>query len=364
MKIFYAIIKWAVYISAGLISLVFICILTYKTYLRNKTKIKTPSGISSLEEITLGSIKQWIFIRGTDKKNPVLIFLHGGPGAPMGGISSSRIYDTELINHFTVVHWDQRGAGKSFNRNIPISSMTFDRFVEDCNELIDYVLNKFNTQKVFLIGHSGGSVIGLKTACKYPDKIYAYVGIGQIISEHKIQQIGYDFIVENAKKSRDVKIQNAIAAIGPPPYDDPKEMLENAKYIVQYGGFIRDNPIKHLMAVQLTFLTSPEYTLSEGIRTFQNKGVKFTMDAMWKEIMNINFIEEIKSISIPIYFFHGKYDMITSLVPVEIFYNNLDAKKGKKLIIFENSGHIPFIEEKKKYQELLINIVLKESQFK
>ncbi|MFX0079380.1 MAG: alpha/beta fold hydrolase, partial [Candidatus Hermodarchaeota archaeon] len=130
-----------------------------------------------MEEITLGDLKQWIFIRGTDQKNPVLLFLHGGPGAPLLGMSSSRKYDAELIKHFTVVHWDQRGAGKSFNRDIPVDSMTLDRFVEDCNELIDYLRNRFHTQKVFIVGHSGGTIIGIKTAHKYPEKIHAYVGV-------------------------------------------------------------------------------------------------------------------------------------------------------------------------------------------
>jgi proline iminopeptidase len=149
---FLKIVKWLASILAGLLLILVVSLLTYRVYLEITTKIKTPNGISSLEELTLGNVKQWIFIRGTDKKNPVLIFLHGGPGAPLLGMSSSRIYDAELIKHFTVVHWDQRGAGKSFNRDIPFDSMTLDRFVEDCNELIDYLRNRFHTQKVFIQG--------------------------------------------------------------------------------------------------------------------------------------------------------------------------------------------------------------------
>jgi pimeloyl-ACP methyl ester carboxylesterase len=120
---------------AGFFLFLYIGLLLYKNYLRYSTRIETSNGISSLEEITLGDLKQWIFIRSIDQNNPILLFLHGGPGAPLLGMSSSRKYDAELINHFTVVHWDQRGAGKSFNRDIPSDSMTLDRFVEDCNEL-------------------------------------------------------------------------------------------------------------------------------------------------------------------------------------------------------------------------------------
>ena len=108
MKILLSIIKRATYFFVALLLLLFIFLQAYKLVLANLTKIKTPDGISSLEEITLGGIKQWIFIRGEDKRNPLLIFLHGGPGPPMGGMSSSRRFDSELIKHFTVVHWDQR----------------------------------------------------------------------------------------------------------------------------------------------------------------------------------------------------------------------------------------------------------------
>lgn len=357
-------IKWIVYIFAGLFVLIFMSLLVYSTYLEKATKINTSNGISSLEEITLGGLKQWIFIRGTDQKNPILIFLHGGPGAPMGGMSSSRKFDAELIKHFTIVHWDQRGAGKSYHSDIPIESMTHDRLVEDCNELIDYLKNKFDKEKVFIVGHSAGTIIGIKTAYKYPAKIHAYVGVAQVINEYETQKISYDFIVDEAQKSGKVNIQKSIKAIGPPPYETPEKDMEKAKYIVRYGGFIHDNPVKQLAGVMLSFLTSPEYSLSEGIRTFRNKGLEFSMDAMWDEIRNINLTKEIPSIKIPIYFFEGKYDMITPVVLVENFYNTLQAEKGKQLFIFEHSAHVPMLEEKERYEELLINVVLKESQNK
>jgi pimeloyl-ACP methyl ester carboxylesterase len=364
MKMFLRIIKWVMYILIGCSLLFLISLQVYKINLRSTTKIETAIGISSLEEITLGGVKQWIFIRGTDEKNPFMIFLHGGPGAPMGGISSSRKFDAELIKHFAMVHWDQRGAGKSYNEGIPINSMTYDRLVEDCNELIDYVRNKFSIQKVFIVGHSSGSIIGIKTAHRYPDKIHAYVGVAQIINEYEKQRISYDFVAEEAEKSSDVKIQNAIKALGPPPYDTPEKDMEIARYIVQYAGFIRENPIRRLGVVMLSFLTSPEYSLSEGFNALVNKGLYFSMNAMWGEITNINLAKEIQSIKVPIYFFEGKYDMIAPMVLVENFYNNLEAEKGKKLFVFENSAHVLMLEEKEKYEELLVNVVLKESRNK
>ncbi len=364
MTIFLTILGWAATVLAGFLALVFIGLLAYKTYLKNSTKIKALNGISSLEEIPLGGLKQWIFIRGIDQSNPVLLFLHGGPGEPVAAMSSSRKLDAELIKHFTVVHWDQRGAGKSYHRDIPVHSMTFDRMVEDCNALIDYLRNRFNTQKVFLVAHSGGTPIGIKTAHRYPEKVHAYVGVSQVINDCEQQRQSFNYVVEEAEKFGDMKIQEKIKAVGPPPYETPKKEFEKARYIGRYGGFIRDNPIKQMVGFWLNYLTSPEYSLSEGINTMRGKGLNFTVKARWEEIQNVNLTNEIHSIKAPIYFFVGKYDMITPTVLVKDFYNSLNAEKGKKLIIFENSAHFPMIEEKEKYQELLVNVVLKESQHK
>jgi pimeloyl-ACP methyl ester carboxylesterase len=363
MKMFLQIIKWATYLLAGLLLLGSISLLMYRVYLEKSTEIETPNGISSLEEITLGGLKQWIFIRGTDQNNPVLLFLHGGPGAPLLGMSSSRKFDAEMIKHFTVVHWDQRGTGKSFYSDIPVDTMTLDRFVEDCNELIDYLLNRFHTQKIFIVAHSGGTIIGIKTAYKYPEKIHAYVGVAQEINAYEQHKVSYEFLVEEAEKSGDVGRQNAIKVISPPPYESPKKFLEMEGQIGHYGGFMH-NMRAQIVSLVISFLTSPEYTLSEGIRTFRNKGFDFTINAMWEELKNVNLTKEIQSIEIPIYFFEGKYDVTTPTVVVEEFFDNLDAEQGIKLFIFENSGHFQMIEEKEKYQDLLVNVVLKDNQDK
>ena len=332
-----------------------------KTHLKKSTEIKTTNGISSLEEITLGGLKQWIFMRGADKSNPIMLFLHGGPGASAPGMPSSRDIDAELIKHFTVVHWDQRGAGKSFDSDIPVSSMTMDRFVEDCNELIDYVRNRFNVQKVFLVAHSSGTVTGIKTAHRYPEKIHAYVGVGQIIHDHEQIRLAYDFIIDGAEKSEDVKIQNDIKAIGPPPYETPEKLYEMQNYVFRFGGVIHDNSVKQISGLLLSFFTSPEYSISDGLNSLMMKGLFFSVSAMWDEINDIDITKEIRSIKVPVYFFEGKYDMATPSVLVKEFYDGLDAVKGKKLIIFENSAHMPMIEEKEKYEDLLINLVLKEN---
>ena len=134
-----------------------------------------------------------------------------------------------------------------------------------------------------------------------------------------------------------------------------------AGYVAKYGRFLHSKSMTDMLILTLNFLTSPEYSLSEGIRTFRNKGFDFTYNAMWEELKNVNLTKEIQSIKVPIYFFEGKYDLTTPTVVVEKFYDNLNAEKGKKLFIFENSAHFPMMEEKEKYEELLTNVVLKDS---
>lgn len=347
---------------AGFILLLCVGLVLYRSYLRRSTRIETSNGISSLEEVKLGDLRQWIFIRGTDRNNPILLFLHGGPGAPLFGISSSRKYDAELIKHFTVVHWDQRGAGKSFSSDIPVESMTLSRLVEDCNELIDHLRSRFHTQKVFVVAHSGGTAIGITIAHKYPEKIHAYVGVAQVINEYEQQKVSYNFLLEQTEKSGSAAKRKSVEAIGPPPYDSPDEFLKMAGHITKYGGFMHSKSMRDLIVLAMNFLTSPEYSLSEGIRTFRNKGFDFTINAMWEELKNVNLAEKIQSVDVPVYFFEGRYDMTTPTVIVENFFGDLKAEKGKKLFIFEHSGHMPMMEEKERYEELLTNIVLREDR--
>jgi pimeloyl-ACP methyl ester carboxylesterase len=140
-----------------------------------------------------------------------------------------------------------------------------DRFVEDCNELIDYVRNRLNGHKVFLVAHSSGTVTGIKTAHRYPEKIHAYVGVGQIINDHEQIRLAYDFIIDEAEKSGDVKIQNAIKTIGPPPYEAPKKLYEMQNYVFRFGGVIHDNSVQQIGGLMMSFFPSPEYSMLDGL---------------------------------------------------------------------------------------------------
>lgn len=354
------ILKWLLYLALGIIITAFISIQAYKAYLRAATKIESPNGISSLQQVQLGETKQWIFIRGNHKENPVLLFLHGGPGEPALGMPGSRILDKELLDHFTIVHWDQLGAGKSYDKNIPNESMAMGKWVEDCNKLINYLCDTLSKKKIFLVAHSGGSILGIKMAQKYPEKIHAYIGISQIVNHQKQQAISYDFILQEALQREKLNMVKKIEKIGPPPYFTTNKEFGKAKYIIKFGRFIRHNLVKNMGIIMLSYLASPEYSSKESINTLSGKGLNFTMDTRYHEINNIDFTSEISSLETPVYFFQGKYDMITPTQQIEEFYQNLKADKGKQLVIFENSAHMPSLEERELYHDLMISKVLKD----
>lgn len=141
------------------------------------------SGISSIEKVLLGGIEQYILIQAEDPTKPVLLFLHGGPSMPVSGVSNRGTDYTiatntkELVKNFVLVFWDQRGTGKSYNRMIKRETMTLNQFISDANELIDLLRERFCQQKIFLAGHSWGTLLGLSLVHQYPEKFYSYIGI-------------------------------------------------------------------------------------------------------------------------------------------------------------------------------------------
>ena len=135
------------------------------------------NSVSKLEKLTLGGIEQWITVRGKQKELPILLYLHDGPGSPQTG--AQRKYNAILEDYFLVVNWDQRGAGKSYTPHIPADTMNFEQLLSDAYELVLYLKDTYQKEKIFLMGHSFGAALGLLFAHRYPELIQAYIGINQ-----------------------------------------------------------------------------------------------------------------------------------------------------------------------------------------
>lgn len=352
------------YVLVPILALFVICIcalLSYRAYLQHKvreeTKITDPDGIEILEEVVLGGVKQWILIRGSDKSKPVVLFLHGGPGS--ADIFLARHFDRRLVQDLVVVHWDQRGAGKSYSSRIPVDTMSRDQFVSDVRELSEVLRKRFNVPKIYLVGHSWGSEIGVLAASRHPELFNAFVGVGQVVEKNEQEEISYRFVLEKAKESNNGLAIQELEGIGPPPYDGPGELTLQRKWLERFGGVTHNNTLTFNDYLKIG-LTSPDYSLLDGIRFFN--GQEFSEKHMWKERLHTNLFQEVPRIDVPIYFFAGRYDYNTPFQLTERYFHKIDAPNGKQLVWFEHSGHMIPYEEPEKYCEELLRVVEETSE--
>lgn len=298
------------------------------------------SSISELEEINIGGMKQWIQIRGEDISNPVILWLHGGPSAAQMPISK---LSQALEKDFIVVHWDQRGAGKSNPDNFDERTMSFEQYLEDTHQLTEYLKQKLCKEKIYLIGHSWGTKIGITISKDYPEDYYAYVGVSQLVSNNqRSQEISYHWLTEKIENNNKKDLLN-LKELGKPPYGDHNTYVKFIKMVDSYGGGMDIGMAK----LAFIALQSKEYRLSDFKRWIvgSNRG----SGPMWSTYNEWDAFKEVPELDIPVYFFSGKNDYNTPLQLVKEYYDTLIAPEGKKLVTFEDSSHTPFIKEPDKF---------------
>ncbi|SCY55069.1 alpha/beta fold hydrolase [Alkaliphilus peptidifermentans] len=330
--------------------LLIICIL-FVLFLPSRTPhIEGNNSVASIQKIQLGGLEQFIMIRGKDTNNPILLFLHGGPGYSQ--ISFARKYQEELEENFIVVNWDQRGSGMSYSHNIPRKSMNRSRFREDTKELIDYLCMKYEKENVYLAGHSWGSELGLHVIDKYPERVAAFISIGQVVNKLENEAVSYDFVLEMAKKNNNKRALEDLLRIGRPPYKNTvSDTLTQRKWLDKYGGVERN--VNTLNDIILGSIFSPEYTGIDGIKFAL--GSKFSADTMWGHNLDLDFVRDLPEVRVPVYFFAGRHDYNTPSTLIEQYYNKIIAPH-KELIWFEESAHFPHFEEPEKFAQLAIRI--------
>lgn len=341
----------------------FLAVILWRGFSPGKTpRLGTPNGIASLEKITLGGVEQWILVRGEDISNPVLLFLHGGPGTPVMPVA--RHYGGKLEQHFVVAHWDQRGSGKSYSPSVPVESLTIEQFVSDAHELAKLLTERFPAPKIYLVGHSWGSALGVLTVQRAPELFYAYVGMGQVVNEPRAEEISLQFVRERAKELGNEDALRELADLEPPYTENPKDVLIQRKWLSRFGGNIQEAKTLPFLSdfdaewVWIAF-RAPEYTWVDLIK-FQiaYPRVRWTL---FPEFKQVNLMETARRIEVPVYFLVGRDDYNTPFELVNEYFEKLDAPRGKKIIWFENSAHAPFLEEPDRYAEVMINTVLEET---
>jgi pimeloyl-ACP methyl ester carboxylesterase len=318
--------------------------------------MKDSGSIAEIGYQRLGGCAQWVMIRGERLTNPVLILLHGGPG--LSETSFFRYFNAPLEKCFTVVYWDQRGAGKSFDRAIPISSMTVEQFIADLDDLVELVRRRVGQEKVAIFGHSWGSVLGVLYAARFPEKVAAYAGSGQIGDWAAAESMSYAFTLGEAQRLGNRRAIDELGAIGPPPYN-ARSLWTERMWLARFEGQFRPRALWTLGKAIFASKESSIFDLPGAMRAF-----RLTLDRMWNDVSKLNLLELAPALAVPVFFLLGRRDHTVPPQTSVAYFDHLTAP-SKTIVWFEESGHEPFIDEADKFNAAMVDLAgrLKSSAF-
>ncbi len=302
--------------------------------------------------LELGGEKQYVEITGSSDKNPVLLFMHGGPGWPE--TPQLRYFSADLTKDFTVIAWDQRGAGKSFMANPAPKNMTLEQITADAHELTQLLKTKFGQKKIYLVGYSWGSIIGMHLVQKYPDDYLAYIGIGQVINMKRGIAVAQEWLAKQAQAKGDQETLAALAKLKHPTKDfcagDLACFMKQYESVLKYGAAIHNKDADKENEIAIT-----KYEDYKGYDW--NKGFEFSANSLGRDMFAADF-DKVNELKTPVYFFLGRHDWNVPAVLVEEFANKLTAPK-KEIVWFENSAHSPIEEEPKYFNQMMVEKVLR-----
>jgi pimeloyl-ACP methyl ester carboxylesterase len=311
----------------------------------NFVKADNSLAIDTLMNIELNGLDQKLLIQSDNLNNPILLWLHGGPG-------TSEMFTTHhcmdsLIHFFTIVHWDQRGKALSYNERIKSSDISFDKILDDAIRLTDLLRKTYKQDKIFLVGHSFGSVLGIHLIEKYPDRYYAYVGIGQVINDSKSREITYRWYANKLKEDKDTIEMAQI---------HEKKTISRELINKYKGNFYKGKTLFDVIR------ESPYYY--EGYLENYTKSMNFVQESISRNPSTFekDILNDIVLLKVPVYFFEGRHDRIPACAPelVVEYIKKIEAPK-KEIIWFEESAHHPNIDEPEKFQKILIDKVLNDN---
>ena len=303
--------------------------------------IACPSATQKIDEqrfVAIGGIEQWITISGTQCANPVVLFLHGGPGNTMSPYANN-IYGT-WEKEFTLVQWDQRGAGRTFGRNpgTAESAITIERMTQDGVALALYLVRHLNTKKIIVVGGSWGSVLGVHMVKSRPDLFHAYVGVGQLVSHKENQEASVLKVLALARAAGDAKTASAIEALGPPPWTNPRNfgILRRATRIYAVKT---STPAPKSWPVPSPLYTTPaaeaSYESGEEYSYLQFVGLKG--DGM---LSNVDLPKLGLAFDIPVFLVQGSEDLVTTAEVAKRYFDSITAPQ-KEYVLLPNAGHDP-----------------------
>ncbi|WP_266157854.1 alpha/beta fold hydrolase [Dyella silvatica] len=324
---------------------------------RTAQRIVTTDGLDQQQKLRIGGIDQWVTVRGRHRDAPILLFLHGGPG--FTSLPTRYYYQVQWEEYFNVVQWDQRGAGKTYALNDAERirpGMTIERMVDDAEELVSYLRKTYGRQKIVLVGHSWGTVLGVKLAQRHPDWFYAYVGMGQVVDMPRSEAMGYAATLQAARDDGNQQAVAELESIAPfPDPASPKRTLANLEkerhWLTYYNGYTwhaqegHDGDVAQL---------SPDYSAADLKARLQ--GMDFSLGALWEPLSKVSFAHS-THFDCPVVLMQGRHDLNTSASLLGEWFKTLDAP-SKQLVWFDDSAHMLFEEESGKVFVHLVEDVL------
>ncbi len=313
-----------------------------------------PGSIASLEQVELNGSRQWITVRGRDINRPVLLFLSGGPGG--SELPSTRLHLAELEEHFVVVNWDQPGAGKSYGA-VDINALTPERYQADGKALAEYLCRRFDEKKIYLMGESWGTILGIWLVRDNPDLFYAFISSGQMVNTTENDLLGYEFALRSLTEKGDLETVEALKRNGPPPYTEGNLTMTYAAYL----GVLNDYMNEHAHGegedadILVDAIQQPEYGLLDKVNWV--RGLIEVFNKVYPQLADLDFTTQANHLDVPVYFMVGRYDVNAMASLVERYYAVLEAP-DKELIWFEKSGHPPLYSEAGKVIDVVVNLAL------
>jgi proline iminopeptidase len=317
--------------------------------------IHTADGIESMEQVPVGGIGQWIEVRGESAKNPVLLFIHGGPGSAFMPVA--REFQGPWEKYFTVVQWDQRGAGKTYSSNdreIQRRTMNLAQMNADTLEMTNYLRKRFGREKIFVLGHSWGSILGLRLAHDHPELLYAYIGVGQAVNSWDNEAVLYKDSMAEAQRTQNKKAIAELTSIA--PYPSANITFQQIQTMRQWSGaLIGPQGTDDSWMGPKALMLAPEYSLKDDVGWF--RGLFLSVDTLLPDLSKMNFADLGYDYQGPIFFLEGRHDPYTPSSVAKDFFDKMNDPQ-KQFAWFEKSGHFPFAEEPQQFTDVLVQRLL------
>ena len=297
--------------------------------------------------VDANGVRQFVALRGRGRV-PIL-FIHGGPGASLLPFARGMAAATRLEDGFTLAYWEQRGTGRSRGRT-RASELSLANIVADAVVIARWLREHFERPPI-VVGHSWGTVVGVLLASTRPDLVAAYVGVGQVVSVLEQERDSTAWARAQATAAGDHAVLRRLDRLGSPPHS-ATEMLRQRALLARYGGVWHGRGQTDLVRSGLKdYLTTPEYRLADLWR--QARDPVFSLRALMDDKVGVDLVQQAPRLEVPVWFAAGVHDRITPLALVERYMDGLDAPAGKRLVRFERSAHLPFVEEPERFEEVV-----------